>query len=110
MHMVGVLSPEFMPLRNETHQVILHSLIILLYTVCHAAINAILNKNAENLKDCVLYITLFPAHEDAKMIIQAGIKEVVYFEDKYHDHNFTVIAKKLFQKAGVVFRRYSFKK
>ena len=79
--------------------------VITLLTVCHAAINAILNKNAENLKDCVLYSTLFPAHEDAKMIIQAGIKKVVYFEDKYPDHNFTLIAKKLFNKADVAFRR-----
>ena len=66
--------------------------------VCHAAINAILNKNAEG---CLLYTTLFPGHEDAKVIIQAGIKEVVYFEDKYHTHEFAIVARKLFVKAGV---------
>ena len=101
---------SWITLYNITHaliQVIMHTytiFFITLLTVCHAVINAILNKNAENLKDCVLYTTLFPAHEDAKLIIQARIKEVVYFEDKYPNHNFTLIAKKLFNKAEVVFR------
>ena len=69
--------------------------------VCHAAINAILNKNAEDLKGCVIYTTIFPAHEDAKMIIQAGISKVVYFDDKYHDHDFSFIARKLFYKTNI---------
>ena len=76
------------------------------YTVCHAAINAILNKNAENLSGCTLYTTLFPSHEDAKMIIQAGIQHVIYYEDKYHDKAFSAIARKLFMKAKVWYTRY----
>ena len=67
--------------------------------VCHAAIHAILNKNAENLNGCTLYTTLFPSHEDAKMIIQAGISKVVYLNDDYRDHTFTKIARKLFDTA-----------
>ena len=73
--------------------------------MCHAATNAILNKNAENLKDCVLYTTLFPGHEEAKMIIQAGISKVVYFDDQYSHHDYIYIARKLFKKAGVSFDR-----
>ena len=69
--------------------------------VCHAAIHAILNKNAENLRGCTLYTTLFPSHEDAKMIIQAGISKVVYLNDVYHNHTFTKIARKLFDTAHV---------
>lgn len=78
------------------------------FAVCHASINAILNKNAESLEGCVLYTTLFPGHEDAKIIIQAGITEVIYYEDKYPDHEFTFIAKKLFDKAGVDYKRYQY--
>jgi dCMP deaminase len=76
--------------------------------VCHAAIHAILNKNAENLRECTLFTTLFPSHEDAKMIIQAGIKKVVYLCDVYHNHTFTKIARKLFDTAVpcVVYTRY----
>jgi dCMP deaminase len=67
--------------------------------VCHAAIHAILNKNAENLSGCTLYTTLFPSHEDAKMIIQAGMRKVVYLNDDYHNHTFTKIARLLFDTA-----------
>jgi dCMP deaminase len=67
--------------------------------VCHAAIHAILNKNAESLRGCTLFTTLFPSHEDAKMIIQAGIRKVVYLSDDYHDRTFTEIARKLFETA-----------
>lgn len=79
---------------------------LLTVTVCHAAINAILNKNAENLSGCTLYTTLFPSHEDAKMVIQAGIRHVVYYEDKHHDKAFSVIARKLFMKAKVLYTWY----
>ena len=77
-----------------------------MYAVCHAAVNAILNKNAESLVGCTLYTTLFPAHEDVKMIIQSGIKEVVYYNDKYHDKTYTVIARKLLTKAKICYTRY----
>ena len=64
--------------------------------ICHAAIHAILNKNAKNLSGCTLFTTLFPSHEDAKMIIQAGIRKVVYLSDDYHDRLFSKVARKLF--------------
>ena len=52
--------------------------------VCHAEANAILNARTSS-HDCIIYIALFPCNECAKLIIQAGIKEVVYCSDKYHD-------------------------
>lgn len=59
------------------------------------------------MKGCVLFTTLFPGHEDAQVIIQAGITKVVYFDDKYHDRRFSQIAKKLFLKAKVDCERYT---
>ncbi|XP_075053383.1 deoxycytidylate deaminase isoform X3 [Mixophyes fleayi] len=53
--------------------------------VCHAELNAIMNKNSSDVKGCVMYVALFPCNECAKLIIQAGIKEVIYMSDKYHD-------------------------
>ncbi|PPE06274.1 deoxycytidylate deaminase [Mesoplasma corruscae] len=52
--------------------------------VVHAELNAIVNARAD-LSDCSLYITLFPCNECAKIIIQAGIKEVFYTGDKNID-------------------------
>ena len=52
--------------------------------VCHAEMNAIMNSNI-CLKDTIIYVTLFPCNECAKLIIQAGIKKVVYLSDKYKE-------------------------
>ena len=43
--------------------------------VCHAELNAILNRSAGSLQGCSLYVTLFPCNECAKAIIQSGIRE-----------------------------------
>ena len=53
--------------------------------VCHAEMNAILNKNSADVKGCSIYVALFPCNECSKLIIQSGISEVVFLSDKYHD-------------------------
>lgn len=74
--------------------------------VCHAELNAILNRNIGSLKDARIYVTLFPCNECAKAIIQSGIKEIVYWEDKYADTDVVKASKKMFEMAGVRMRRY----
>ena len=53
--------------------------------VCHAEMNAVLNRNAASSRGARIYATLFPCNDCAKLIIQAGIAEVVFLSDKYHD-------------------------
>ena len=55
--------------------------------VCHAEMNAILNYrgNKKDLEHAKIYVDLFPCNECAKIIIQSGIKEVVYLSNKYAD-------------------------
>eukprot|EP00929_Paragymnodinium_shiwhaense_P004911 TRINITY_DN106192_c0_g1_i1.p1 TRINITY_DN106192_c0_g1~~TRINITY_DN106192_c0_g1_i1.p1 ORF type:complete len:286 (+),score=80.52 TRINITY_DN106192_c0_g1_i1:58-915(+) len=75
--------------------------------VCHAELNAVMNKNVESCKGCRIFSTLFPCSECAKVIIQAGIKKVVYASDK-HAHLTTVKAsKRLFTLAGVEMVQHS---
>ena len=64
--------------------------------VCHAELNAILNRAHNNLKGARVYVTLFPCNECTKAIIQSGIAEVVYYGDKYHDSDSSVAARFLF--------------
>jgi dCMP deaminase len=71
--------------------------------VCHAELNAILNSNGGNLKDCTIYVALFPCNECAKAIIQSGIKKVVYLSDKYKESDNTIASKKMFDEAGVTY-------
>ncbi|MBI5267605.1 MAG: dCMP deaminase family protein, partial [candidate division Zixibacteria bacterium] len=76
--------------------------------VCHAEMNAITNaSNKPDLDGGALYVSLFPCNECAKLIVQVGLKEVVYLSDKYaHDDKF-VAARKIFQLAGVKTRPFA---
>jgi dCMP deaminase len=70
--------------------------------VCHAEFNAILNTQVGGtLKGATLYVTLFPCNECTKAIIQTGIKEVIYLENKYADAINTQASKKMLDLAGV---------
>ena len=71
--------------------------------VCHAELNAILNYRGsrKDLEGAKIYVDLFPCNECAKLIIQSGIKEVIYLVDKYKDTDSVKISKKLFDECGV---------
>ena len=73
--------------------------------VCHAELNAILN-SPTSLEDGKIYVTLFPCNECAKAIIQSGIKEVIYIEDKYASQDSFKASKIMFDMAGVKYRKY----
>lgn len=69
--------------------------------VVHAEANAIMNSTSRDLTGCRIFTTLFPCNECAKLIIQAGINEVIYYNDKYHDRGFSIAARKMFSEAEV---------
>ena len=74
--------------------------------VCHAELNAILNKNSADIKGCTMYVALFPCNECAKIIIQSGITEVVFVSDKYHEKPEMVASRRLLDMAGVKCRQF----
>lgn len=74
--------------------------------VCHAEVNAILNKNSIDVKGCTLFVALFPCNECAKIIIQSRIKEVVYLSDKHAEKPSTVASKKMLNAANVLYRQF----
>jgi dCMP deaminase len=74
--------------------------------VVHAEANAILNSIGGDLAGCSIYVALFPCNECAKLIIQAGIREVVYLSDKYSDTDPVRAARRMFAQAGVRLRQY----
>jgi len=75
--------------------------------VCHAEMNAILNRIAADTRGCRIYVDLFPCNECAKLIIQSGIREVIYVSDKYHTVPAFVASRRLFQCAGVSVRQHT---
>ena len=73
--------------------------------VCHGELNAILNYRG-NLEGAKIYVGLFPCNECAKAIIQSGIKEVIYKEDKYATQDIVVASKRMFDSCGISYRQY----
>ena len=69
--------------------------------VVHSELNAILNYRGGSLEGAKLYVSLFPCNECAKAIIQAGIKTVVYDQDKYQDTPSVMASKRMMDAAGV---------
>ena len=74
--------------------------------VVHGELNAILNCKGKDLTGCRIYVGLFPCNECAKAIIQAGIKTVVYDDDKYKDTPGVIASKRMMDAAGVRYYRY----
>ena len=80
--------------------------------VCHAEMNAVLNyrgtrKDFENAR---IYVDLFPCNECAKIIIQSGIKEVVYLSNKYKDSENNIASRKLFDSCGIEYHQLDLEK
>jgi len=73
--------------------------------VVHAEENAILNVNSSP-QEARLYCILFPCNECTKVIIQSGIKEVIYEDDKYHDLDIWKASRKMLDLAGISCRQY----
>ena len=74
--------------------------------VCHAELNAVLNSISYDLRNCRLYVALFPCNECTKVIIQAGIKEIVYLSDKYKDTDSVKASKIMLEKSDCSFRQF----
>lgn len=74
--------------------------------VCHAETNAILNKSSFNLKNCTMYVSLFPCNECAKIIIQSKIKKIFYLSDKNEYKPQTKASKRMFDAVGIKYEQY----
>ena len=72
--------------------------------VVHAEANAILNATT-SLKNATLYVTLFHCNECKKLIVQAGIKEIVYMSDKYNGEENHIASTMMMKKAGIQARQ-----
>ena len=75
--------------------------------VCHAEMNAILHYRGsrKDLEGAKIYVDLFPCNECAKMIIQSGIKEVIYLSDKYANSENNIASRRLLDACKVSYKK-----
>lgn len=69
--------------------------------VIHAEMNSIANYKGFELKNSTMYVTLFPCSNCAKLIIQSGIKRLIYLNDDRKDNKDNKCAKILLKMNGV---------
>ncbi|KAL4192435.1 hypothetical protein AMTRI_Chr06g194230 [Amborella trichopoda] len=76
--------------------------------VCHAEVNAILNTNHASAAGQRLYVTMFPCNECAKVIIQSGVSEVIYFIEKKLDNSDAayIASHRMLSMAGIKVRKH----
>ncbi len=72
--------------------------------VVHAEANAILN-STKDLHGARIYVALFPCNECTKLLIQSGIREIIYLSDKYKETDSVKASKKMLDLAGVTYRQ-----
>ena len=73
--------------------------------VCHAEMNAILNRMVPSLKNCTMYTTVFPCDKCAQLIVQSGIARIVYAQEKEKkDEDKHDTSKKLLDLANVDYK------
>ena len=75
--------------------------------VCHAEMNAILNYRGskKDLENSKIYVDLFPCNECAKIIIQSGIKEVIYLSDKYSTSENNIASRRLLDECNISYKK-----
>ena len=77
--------------------------------ILYAEMDAILNKSCESLEDCTIYSLLLPYNECAKLIVESGIKQLIYYVDKYStgENGESLEATKiLFDKGNVKYKKF----
>ena len=75
--------------------------------VVHAEANCLLNSITSDLTDCIMYVTLFPCSSCTKLIIQKGIKTIIF--QKYPKKNNTgdfVASKHMLDLTNTCYRLY----
>lgn len=73
--------------------------------IVHAEKNAIINAYTP-VTNYTLFVTMHPCNECAKDIIQAGIKEVVYLTNPYHNKPMTIAAKQMLANVDIELRQF----
>lgn len=75
--------------------------------VVHAEMNVIANAiHSPSLQGSTLYCTFFPCNLCTQMLIQTGIKKVVYLSDENHDKEEWIASRRMLDLAGVVYEPY----
>lgn len=72
--------------------------------ICHAEQIAIMHRTVPELDNCTMYVTRFPCSDCATMLVQFGIREVVYSDNPYPEREEYCTSKLILNDAKVMHR------
>lgn len=72
--------------------------------VVHSEANAIIHA-PRSLENSRCYVTLFPCNECAKLLASKKVKEIIYISDKHNGTESNTVAKRIFNLAGISYRK-----
>lgn len=75
--------------------------------VVHAEANAILNTGSNDIAGATIYVSYFPCHECAKLIIQSGIESIIYISDSKAGSESVQASKRMLDAAGVRYTQFT---
>lgn len=73
--------------------------------VVHAEANAILNAKS-SLEDGIVYVTLFPCNECAKLLAQSKVSKIIYLNEDTSHPDRVKVSEEILSRAGVVLEKY----
>ena len=76
--------------------------------VIHAEMDTItkaIKLGFNEFNDAILYVTLYPCNECAKLIVSTGIKQLFYKDNKYEHTDSTKASKRILESAGVIVKQ-----
>lgn len=76
--------------------------------VVHSEQNAVSN-SSRDLDGCKIYVTLFPCNKCTQVLIQEGIKEIIYLNNKSFDNDVYKASLRMLKSSGVCIRSISYK-
>jgi len=74
--------------------------------VVHAEANCLLNSIKHDLSDCTMFVTMFPCSSCTKLIIQKGIKSVMYANNPKNIGSDYTASIRMLKLAGVDIKQY----
>lgn len=72
--------------------------------VVHSEANAIIHA-PRSLESSRCYVTLFPCNECAKLLASKKVKEIIFISDKHLGSESNIVAKRIFDLAGIKYRQ-----
>lgn len=75
--------------------------------VVHAEANAILNSTRSDLRGTIVYVTLFPCNECAKLLAQKRIKKLIYLNDDPKHAERMNVSKFILESAGIIVEKFN---